>query len=268
MTTRRRFYPNRRGPCLRCLPAPFSRYWRSSAQNAAAPPSIGTRTRRSTSGGCVIRSSHLLCHWRASQSTVALPSGEAGLTGICKGASEALSMRPLCRDLGLTVGLTVLSDAAAAIGICRRRGLACIGQLPVVDQWVRDRVRVGEVHLKKIVGSENTAGALTTYVHAATMNKHMSTLSLCHGHGRADSVPTRTHCFAVASSIGPTRLRRGYSCQQTQHSVHEARDWMRSGLSFMSSLLWPRWRCRLARQPVPHAAARGLPPAALPWRRL
>ena len=57
------------------------------------------------------------------QSTVALSSAEAELTGICQAAGEGLGMQALLRDLGFHVEVHVHSDAAAEIGICRRRGL-------------------------------------------------------------------------------------------------------------------------------------------------
>ena len=80
------------------------------------------RTRRSTSGGYVCRRQHVLHHWSTTQPTVALSSGEAELAGFCKGASRGLGVQARCLDLGLKLGLTSLTDATAAIGICRRRG--------------------------------------------------------------------------------------------------------------------------------------------------
>lgn len=61
--------------------------------------------------------------WSQTQTTVALPSGEAELSGICRGASTGIGLQSLCSDLGLKFELTVLTNATAAIGICRRRGL-------------------------------------------------------------------------------------------------------------------------------------------------
>ena len=61
-------------------------------------------TRRSTSGGCATRESHLIKHWSVTQKTITLSSGEAELGGVVKGASEGLGLRSLARDLGLDFG--------------------------------------------------------------------------------------------------------------------------------------------------------------------
>ena len=58
-------------------------------------------TRRSTSGGACVRGGHLLKHGSAAQTTVALSSGEAELTGICKGSSIGLGLVSLAKDHGL-----------------------------------------------------------------------------------------------------------------------------------------------------------------------
>ena len=102
------------------------------------------KTRRSTSGGCIRNGSHLLMAWSSTQSTVALSSGEAELGGICKGASKALGLRSLAQDLGFDFQLEILTDATAAIGICKMRGLGKIRHLAVADLWVQDRVRAGD----------------------------------------------------------------------------------------------------------------------------
>ena len=99
------------------------------------------RTRRSTSGGVARMGTHVIKCWSKTQATVALSSAESELTGICQAAGEALGLQAICRDLGLEVKVRVHSDAAAAIGICRRRGLGRVRHLAVADLWVQDRIR-------------------------------------------------------------------------------------------------------------------------------
>ena len=80
-----------------------------------------------------------LKHWSKTQSTIALSSAEAELHGISAGASQALGMRSIGRDLGMELTLTILTDAAAAVGIVRRRGLGRIRHLDVTDLWVHEK---------------------------------------------------------------------------------------------------------------------------------
>ena len=106
-------------------------------------------TRRSTSGGAACRGSHLIKHWSTTQSTVALSSAEAELTGISKGAAQGLGLRSIARDLGIELSLRLMSDATAAIGISRRRGLGKVRHLATADLWMQDRIRKGDLPLTR-----------------------------------------------------------------------------------------------------------------------
>ena len=48
------------------------------------------RTRKSTSGGCVMLGSHMIKSWSSTQSGVALSSGEAEFNGVVRGAGIGL----------------------------------------------------------------------------------------------------------------------------------------------------------------------------------
>ena len=150
-------------------------------------------TRRSTSGGIAMRGCHSLKHWSLTQTTIALSSGEAELGGICRGASIALGLQSLALDLGVKLDLEILTDATAAIGICRRRGLGKIRHLHVSDLWVQDRLKRGDFKLTKVLGSENPADLLTKHVPRETMSKHMEFLGLTAEEGRPMSAPTLQH---------------------------------------------------------------------------
>ena len=63
------------------------------------------RTRKSTSGGCLMLGSHVLKTWSATQASLALSSGEAEFYGVVKGASIGIGMRALYRDIGLDIAL-------------------------------------------------------------------------------------------------------------------------------------------------------------------
>ena len=139
-----------------------------------------------------MRGGHLLQHWSQTQTTVALSSGEAELSGICKGASQGLVLQALCKDLGVDVQLVVLTDATAAIGMCRRRGLGKIRHLAVADLWIQDRVRRRDFELKKTPGKENPADLLTKHLEHPLMVKHLSFMGLHPETGRAESAPALT----------------------------------------------------------------------------
>ena len=53
------------------------------------------RTRKSTSGGCVMVGRHLIKAWSATQASIALSSGEAEYYGVVRGTGIALGTKAL-----------------------------------------------------------------------------------------------------------------------------------------------------------------------------
>ena len=85
----------------------------------------------------------------------------AELGGICRGAAIALGLQALAADLGIVLQIETFTDATAAIGICRRRGIGKIRHLHVSDLWIQDRLHRGDFALTKIPGNDNPADMLT-----------------------------------------------------------------------------------------------------------
>ena len=134
-------------------------------------------------GHCFIK------HWSKTQSTVSLSSGEAELHGIAYGAAQGLGLQALLRDIGWHVHLRIHSDATAAIGMCRRKGLGKVRHLATTDLWIQEKVRSKEIELVKILGTENPADVLTKYVDRASMLKAMTTLGIVIMSGRPSCAP-------------------------------------------------------------------------------
>ena len=121
---------------------------------------------------------------------MALSSTEAELTGICRGTSQGLGLLAIAKDLGLHWELDVQTDATAAIGICKRKSLGKLRHLATSDLWIQDKLRAKEFTLTKIDGAQNPADCLTKHLYKATLERHMLSLSLTVGWGRAASAPT------------------------------------------------------------------------------
>ena len=136
-----------------------------------------------------MRGCHLIKSWSSTQTTVALSSAEAELTGICRGAMQGLGLQSLCVDLGISTNLRILTDAAAAVGICRRRGLGKIRHLATADLWVQDRLKKKDFELVRVPEVDNPADILTKHVESALLRKHMLRLGLRLEEGRAASAP-------------------------------------------------------------------------------
>ena len=58
------------------------------------------RSRKSTSGGAIMKGGHCLKASSKTQAIVAKSSGEAELYAVVRGPTEALGMATLCKDLG------------------------------------------------------------------------------------------------------------------------------------------------------------------------
>ena len=147
-------------------------------------------TRRSTSGGIAMMGRHSLKHWSTTQTTIVLSSGEAELSGICRGASIALGLQSLAKDLRVELRIDILTDATAAIGICRRRGLGKIRHLHVSDRWVQERLERGDFMLSRIARFENPADMFTKHVTRDLLSKHMGTMNIFREMGLASSAPS------------------------------------------------------------------------------
>ena len=113
--------------------------------------------------------------------------------GICRGASIALGLQSIAAGLGIDLNVEILTDATAAIGICRRRGLGEIRHLHVADLWIQDRVRRGDFLLTKVPGSSNPADILTKHVPREVMMRHMEFMGIYPESGRAALAPTLQH---------------------------------------------------------------------------
>ena len=133
--------------------------------------------------------SHCVRHWSKTQTTVSLSSGEAELHGICMGAQQGLGLQSICRDLGFQYKIRLHSNATAAIGIARRRGMGKIRHLDCTDLWIQEKIRSGAVELTKVLGTENPADAFTKHVDKKTLDMAMTKICLVKLEGRPKLAP-------------------------------------------------------------------------------
>ena len=133
--------------------------------------------------GCLVK------HWSKTQPTIALSSGEAELSGIAAGMAQAIGLQSLAQDMCWTLKPRVHSDATAAIGISKRRGLGKIRHLHTADLWVQQKVRSESVELVKVLGTDNPADLFTKYLDKATIHKALGAMNCEFREGRAAAAP-------------------------------------------------------------------------------
>ena len=122
------------------------------------------KTRKSTSGGCLMMGSHLLKSWSSTQGLISLSSGEAEFYGVTKAAGIALGMKALMRDLGVITPVRVWTDSSATVGICGRQGLGKLRHIDTRCLWIQQKLRAGALELRKVRGEVNPADLFTKHL--------------------------------------------------------------------------------------------------------
>ncbi len=148
------------------------------------------RTRKSTSGGCLMLGKHLIKSWSSTQGLVSLSSGEAEYYGVVKAAGIGLGYQALLGDLGVLMPLRAWNDSTASMGICGRSGLGKLRHIDTQCLWLQQKVRSGAVELRKVKGTENPADLFTKHLTSAPCVEALLKLFGCeYREGRAASAP-------------------------------------------------------------------------------
>ena len=148
------------------------------------------KTRKSTSGGCVLVGQHTVKQWSSTQASISFSSGEAEFAGVIRGAGQGLGYQALLRDFGIDLPLRVWTDSSAAIGICTRQGLGKLRHLDTHTLWIQQAVRTRRVDLRKVDGERNPADLLTKHSISRQRLEDLVEIFGCkYLGGRAESAP-------------------------------------------------------------------------------
>ena len=137
-------------------------------------------TRRSCSGGVVMRGSHLLAFWCKLQHKIALSSGEAELYSSNKGLSEYLGTLHLMREM-IDERWGVLKhqvDASACRSMLLRKGAGSLKHLEIRDLWGQEVVKRLGIVVEKIGRDSNASDALASPCTWRDLRRHMHRLGV------------------------------------------------------------------------------------------
>ena len=81
-----------------------------------------SRTRKSTSGGCIMLGGHLLKAWSSTQGGVALSSAEAEYYAMVDAATRSYGIKNLAAEMGLNLKVVLHTDSSGAKSMASRRG--------------------------------------------------------------------------------------------------------------------------------------------------
>ena len=157
---------------------------------------------------------------------MAFSSAEAELYALTKGAAQALGMLSLLADFGVELSATVHTDASAAIGILRRKGLGKIRHLNVRYLWLQDQTRTGtNLAIAKVPGLENPADIVTKYQNSEAAQRHLDKLHVTRSSGRAESAPVLAAVARVADTPEAAVVnRRQQGCRINDDWTTEAAE--------------------------------------------
>ena len=102
-----------------------------------------------------------------------------------------MGLRSVMKDFGVDLSITIHTDASAAKGIASRRGLGKVRHIEVNQLWVQEKVSTGEITIRKIGTKDNLVDALTKYVEAEVLNRHMQGTNPGIRSGRHSIMPER-----------------------------------------------------------------------------
>ena len=144
-------------------------------------------TRRSTSGLCIMRGTHLLRHSSTLQVPIGLNSGESEYDALVHGAAYSLGTQAMHEYWGLSLTLTILSDRSSDRSFSKRRGLGKQRHVQTRFLWLQDRVKLQHLTVHVVKGTENPADVLTKALTRNDIMKSMRWLGLEDRSGCANS---------------------------------------------------------------------------------
>jgi hypothetical protein len=130
-------------------------------------------SRKSTTGGCIMRGKHCLKVWCKKQTVIALSSAEAELYSALKAATEGLGVKSLRCDLGGDSTLKLHLDSSAALSLIHKAGLGKAKHVELQHLWLQDAVKLKKVFPLKVHTDWNPADLMTKHLSEAKVLRMM-----------------------------------------------------------------------------------------------
>jgi hypothetical protein len=180
------------------------------------------RTRRSTSGGCVMLGSHCLKSWSSTQPSVSLSSGEAEFYGLVKASGVGLGFRSLLADFGYSLPCRVWTDSSAAMGIVGRQGLGKLRHIDTHSLWVQQAARSGRIEVRKVRGEDNPADLFTKHLPSrGKIDQLVSLLGCRFDQGRPDAAPAMRRERMTQTTLGQAMGEKSRKCSDAFDGISD-----------------------------------------------
>lgn len=137
-------------------------------------------TRKSTSGGVIMRGAHVIKHGSRTQSGIALSPGEAELYALGKASSETPGMTQMVKEMGIQQTGTSYTDSSAAKGTGSRVGSGRLKHVETNTFWVQEKAARGDLIHKKVARQHNITDMLTHQWEVKTGEPILFQFNMCH----------------------------------------------------------------------------------------
>ena len=145
------------------------------------------KSRKSTSGGCLMLGNHLVKSYSKTQTNIALSSAESEFYATMKVCQESIGMISLAKEVMMDIKAKVMVDASAALGVAQRMGIGKIRHLQTGALWIQENELRKHLSLNKIPGADNIADLMTKNVPREILERHVNGLRGKFVEGRADN---------------------------------------------------------------------------------
>ena len=142
-------------------------------------------TRRSTSGGVIMRGKHLIKSWSKTQNAVSLSSAESEFHATLKAATEGLGLITMASAFGDVYKVRLHVDASAALGVIQRKGVGKIRHLHAGSLWLQEQQVRNSIAFAKVKGTENPSDLFTKYLSREMIDKHLKVMQAEKSEGRS-----------------------------------------------------------------------------------
>ena len=139
------------------------------------------RTRKSTTGGVLMRGPHCIKTWSVTQGPIALSSAEAEHYAMVDGVVRTMGMQAMCKEIGVkgTSGPIILhADSSSAKSFACRRGLGKARHIQTRCLWLQKAVADRRMSVRKVAGTANPADLLTKLLGVEPAGRMARSMSL------------------------------------------------------------------------------------------
>ena len=166
-----------------------------------------SKTRRSTSGGCLRVGQHTLASWSSTQKVVSLGSAESEYYSVVRCACEAIGVANTIGELGHEAQVRIWTDGAAARGLALRSGSGAVEHMETKYFWLQQKEKNQALRIEKIRGTVNPPNLMTKHLDGKRLVMLCELLNIKRVDGRPSSALNLTYISRASRALAAITQR-------------------------------------------------------------